>query len=113
MNLLFTILAAFPIGYFVRQRGQAVVAYLAIDALLFTFQTLDVLLNWMGGNGGMGGAKAFGEFPTGFPIDYAAGEVVGYGVVNLIIVLVGVGLTVLGGWVARRRTSEKDVVSVG
>jgi hypothetical protein len=112
MNILFTILAAFPIGFFVKQRGLAIVTYLAIDALLFSFQTLGVLLDWMAGNAGLGGAQAFGPFPTGpLPLNYQSSEVWGYGAVNLVIVLVGIGLTVLGAWVAARRAT-KDVVSV-
>ncbi len=80
--------------------------------MVFAFQSLDVLLNWMGGNSGIGGAKAFGPFPSGpLPITYSESEVAVYGLVNLVIALVGVGLTILGTWVASRR-GAKDVVSV-
>lgn len=113
MNILFTILAAFPIGFFVRPRMIAVTAYLAADALIFTFQTLGMLLTWMAGEGGISGEKAFGPFPTGFPIEYEKSEFVAYGVVNLVIVLAGIGLTLLGTRVAAKRSARKDVVTVG
>lgn len=114
MNILFTIIAALPIGFLVRQRSTAVVAYLAADALLFSYQNVDVMLNWMAGNGGIGGAQAFGPFPTEFPIPYAASDIVGYGLVNLIIVVVGIGLTLLGNWIRSRRSSRAaSTVSVG
>ncbi len=114
MNIIFTVLAAFPIGYFVRQRGLAIVGFLAADALLFAYQTVDVLLIWMSGQpGAFGGNGAFGKAPTKLPIDYPAGDVTAYGVVNLAILLVGIGLTVVGGYVARRRAARRSVVSVG
>jgi hypothetical protein len=113
MNILFTLLAAFPIGFFVRQRAVAVIAYLAAEAFVFTFQTLDVLLNWMGGNGGIGGEKAFGAFPTGFPINYDASQIYAYGLVNLVIALVGIGLNILGNRIATKRAAKKNVVAVG
>ena len=113
MNIIFTLLAAFPIGFFVRRRGVAVAAYLAAEAFVFTFQTLDVLLNWLAGNGGLGGEKAFGAFPTAFPIGYDAGQVFAYGIVNLVIALAGIGLAVLGNRIAGKRAAKKNVVAVG
>ncbi len=35
MNVIFTVLFAFQIGFFVKTRGLAIVTYLALDALLF------------------------------------------------------------------------------
>ena len=32
MNVIFTVLFAFAIGFFVKQRGLAIVTYLALDA---------------------------------------------------------------------------------
>lgn len=107
MNIVFTVLAALPIGILVRKRGLAVITYLAVDALVFTFQTLDVLLNWMAGQNGLGGARAFGPFPTAIPIDFKESEVYAYGVVNLIIVLAGIGLTVLGTVIAGKRAARR------
>lgn len=114
MNIIFTVLAAFPIGYFVRQRVSAVALFLAADALLFTYQTVEVLLVWMAAEPGIFGGDhgAFGPAPTGFPVEYSSSDVLGYGVVNLIIVLVGIGLTLLGHRTASRRVARRGVVEV-
>jgi len=113
MNIVFTIIAAFPMGFLIRQRGLAIVAFLAADAFMFTFQTVSVLLSWMSGEAGIGGAKAFGPFPTTFPITFDEAEVYAYGGVNLAILLVGIGLVVLGNKIAIRRAAKRAVVAVG
>jgi hypothetical protein len=107
MNLLFTVLGAFTLGRLVPRRSAALVAYLIADSFLFSFQTLNVLLTWMSGATGMGGASGFGNSPSGtFPIDYATGEVIGYGAVNLAITTVGVGLVLLGARVRARHAAH-------
>ena len=113
MNIIFTILVALPVGLLVRNRGTAVLAYLIADSFLFTFQTLDVLLNWMAGNAGIGGANAFGPNPDAVPLSYAASDVISYGVVNLVIALAGIGLVLLGYRMRARRTAAKNAVTVG
>lgn len=110
MNLVFTIVSAFAIGFFVRRRAHAVLTYLVLDALLFTFQTLGVLLAWLANDPPV----AFGPSPQGtLPLAYDSNEYVGYGVVNAVIVAVGVGLVVLGSHVARRRAARPEAVPVG
>jgi hypothetical protein len=113
MNLIFTIVASLCIGFFVRSRGTAVVVYLIAAGFVFTFQTLDVLLSWMSGAEGITGSGAFGPFPDGLPLDYQQSEVYAYGIVNLLIVAVGVGLTLGAHRIARRRAATKDVIPVG
>ena len=113
MNIVFTILAALPLGLSVKKRSAAVLAFVIADLFVFTFQTLDVLLNWMAGNSGIGGASAFGPHPETLPITYSAPDVIAYGVVNLVITLAGIGLVVLGNKIRTRRAATKDVVSVG
>jgi hypothetical protein len=113
MNLVFTLIAAFPLGYLVTRRQTALLTYLIVDSFLFTFQTLGVLLTWMSGATGMGGASGLGDSPSGpFPIDYSDGELTAYGVVNLVIVLVGIGLILTGSRVRARRTARREVVEV-
>lgn len=113
MNVVFTLVASLGLGFFVRQRGTAVLTYLIADSFLFTFQTLEVLLNWMSGNEGAGGAKAFGPFPTALPLTYQDSEVLAYGVVNLVIIAVGIGLTIGANRLATKRAATKTGVSVG
>jgi hypothetical protein len=106
MNLLLTVLAAFPLGFLLARRESALLAYLIADSFVFTFQTLNVLLTWMSGDKGLGGSSGFGDYPRGsFPIHYAQGEVMAYGLVNLLITLAGVGLVLLGARVRSRRAS--------
>lgn len=94
MALILTILIAFPLGYFVRNRAVAYVTYIAADGFVFTYQTLYLLLLWVGG-----ATDAFGgPFP-----EANFGQVWSYGPVNLTIIAVGIGLVTLGARVARRR----------
>ena len=86
---------------------------MVLDSFLFTFQTLDVLLNWMSAKDGMGSAKAFGPFPSAIPIAHERSEVFAYGAVNLVIIAVGVGLTIGANKLATRRDAAKTSVSVG
>lgn len=110
MNVIFTVLFAFAIGYFVKERGLAVVAYLALDAIVFAYQSLSVLLNWMADEPPV----AFGPSPSGsFPIEYSASETWGYGLVNLVVVAVGVGLVAAGSKVRTRRAAKQAAVAVG
>lgn len=111
MNILFTVLFAFAIGFFVKQRGLAVVTYLALAALLFAYQTLSVLLEWLGPKTGMEG-EAFGPKPTGLPLKFSNRDLARYGLINLIAITVGVGLVVLGTRVARRRLARRTSVEV-
>ena len=113
MNIIFTILAALPLGLLVRNRGTAVLAFVIADLFVFTVQTIGVLLTWMAGKGGIGGAKAFGPYPNAFPISYTESEVIAYGVVNLVIVLAGIGLVLLGHRIRARRIAAKNAVTVG
>lgn len=116
MNLFFTVLAAFPLGFLVTRRQTAVLSYLIVDSFLFSLQSLNLLLTWMSGGSGLGGSSGFGDTPTGaFPIDYSSSEVIAYGVVNAIIIVVGVGLVLLGSRARARRTGHqaREVVDVG
>jgi hypothetical protein len=112
MNIAFTILVAFPLGLVIRSRGAALLAYLIAELFVFTFQTLDVLLNWLAGDSGIGGANAFGPSPDALPLHYSESEVIAYGVVNLIILLAGTGLVLLGHRIRARRGAAKNAVTV-
>jgi hypothetical protein len=109
MNIAVTLLTALPLGLFVRQRRWALATYLLIECWAFTFQTLYVFLNWAGAKAGIGGAQAFGPYPTRFPLDYKDSEVIAYGVVNLVICLVGIGLVLLGHRLRNRRRPTTTV----
>ena len=115
LNLIFTLVAAFPLGFLIARRETALLSYLIAGSFLFSLQSLNLLLTWMSGGSGLGGSSGFGDTPSGqFPIDYASSEVIAYGIVNAIITVVGVGLVLLGSRVRARRTTPRahDVVDV-
>lgn len=104
MNVIYTVLLAFTFGYFIKNRGIAICIYLAFGAILFTFQSANLVLDWAGG-----GTEAFGgPFP-----DYSGSSFLSYGIINLIIFCIGIGLVVLGGRMASRRSRRADLVEVG
>ena len=83
MDLILTVLLPFPLGCFLASRTAAAIAYSAAFSFVFTFQTLSLVVDWAEGN-----ESAFGgPFPAS---DY--GQVLSYGVVNLVIYAVGWGL---------------------
>ena len=100
MEFILTVLAPFPIGFLVRSRTAAFIAYVATFSFLFTFQTLNLVLEWAGGS-----KEAFGaEFPN-----YQTVEVWAYGVVNLVIFGLGLGLVYVGSRLGSRRRSRRAV----
>lgn len=109
MNLIYTILIALPLGYFVKTRSTAVLAYLLAGSYLFSYQNTIVLLDWFGHNS----PSAFGPFPDDFPAKASGSETLFDGVVNLVITAVGIGLVILGHWFAARRQTKKNLVTTG
>lgn len=67
---------------------------------------------WAFGAATVGMVAAHGPKPAAFPIESSFGELVSYGVVNLVVFAVGVGLVLLGSRVAARRTAGRDAVAV-
>lgn len=115
MNVVLTPVLVVLIGLFVRSRLMATLLYLVIESILFTFQTLSVLLAWMAGEGGFGGAEATGAFgpaPTGLPLEFDERELWAYGAVNLGIMVMGVVLTVLLVTLRNRTRARKVAVTV-
>jgi hypothetical protein len=89
------------IGWFVRPRLTAYVAYLATFSLLFAFQSVVLITEWAGGD-----QKAFGAFPNA-----PRGEAWSYGVVNLVILAVGLGLLTVVSVLASRRRGRSAVAT--
>lgn len=86
MALVLMVLAPFPLGFLLKSRVWAYLAYIALHAFVFTFQTLTLIIEWVGGS-----EAAFGPYP-----DASTEQLWGYGAMNLLIYLVGLGLVVLG-----------------
>jgi len=109
MNIIFTIIAAPLIGWFVGKRLMASVLYLSSVAMVFSFQTLAVMIGWLGGETGFGGASdhgAFGPTPTGLPLHFEEAEVWSYGALNVLITAVGLAIVALFGWLRARRVAK-------
>jgi predicted Na+-dependent transporter len=102
MELIIMVLAPFPIGFLIRNRLAAFVTYIALHGFVFTFQTLNLILEWAGGS-----QEAFGPYPKA-----SSGSILGYGLVNLVIFAVGLGLVYLGGRVGARRRSRERAVAL-
>jgi hypothetical protein len=94
MVAIVTVLAAFPLGYFVRSRSAAGAAYAVAYLWAFVFQTLYLVLDVI--NDSSKSAFEPQEFPWA------------YGVVTLTIFLVGFGLVALGHHVRERRTARSE-----
>lgn len=108
MNLVYTVLAAFPLGYLVTRRQTALLAYLLVGSYLFTFQAISVMLSWLADDRPV----AFGPSPTSLPVTYSESEVWGYAAVNVAITSVGVGLVLLGHRTGSRRRARQGRTEV-
>jgi hypothetical protein len=96
MIAIVTVLFAFPLGYFLKNRLAAYVAYIAIFGYSFTFQTLYLLRSWVGDN-----TQAFSADPDKVPLDYLA--------VTTGIYVIGFGLITLAHRVAAKRRNRTAV----
>jgi len=112
MNVTFTVLCALPFGFFIKQRGLAVVAFMAADAFLFAAQTTLILLLGLTGHPSNDNAFSFASGPEHYTVSWPGFW--SYVALNAVIALVGIGLVVLGNRIAAKRTAKrKDVVTVG
>jgi hypothetical protein len=90
MELIVTVLVAFPLGFFVANRMAAYVAFIAVHSFVFTFQCTELLREWSGGD-----YSAFPKDSGTVPWAYA--------LVNIIIYAAGFGLVTAGHAVRTRR----------
>jgi hypothetical protein len=97
MIAVVTILCAFPLGFFMRNRLAANMAYAVAYLWAFVFQTLYLLLD------AINESKDPAFEPSEFPLSY--------GVVTLTIFVVGFGLVALGHRVGRGRRERRQTSS--
>ena len=102
MELIVMILVPLPLGLLVRSRTAAYLAYIAIHSFVFTFQTANLIMEWANGS-----TEAFGSFP-----DFNNGDVWGYGIINLVIYGVGLGLVTLGYRIRTKRNARRNSVEL-
>jgi hypothetical protein len=106
MNVVFTILIAFPVGYFISQRSTAVITYVLANSFLFTFQTAFLVMKWVDGDN-----HAFGDRGLDWSTERSV-QFYSYIVINGLIIAVGVGLVIFGHKMRARRTAKRGVVAV-
>lgn len=107
MNLIYTVLVALPLGFFIGRRGLAMIVYVLAGTWVLGFQHVAVILAWLANDQPI----AFGPSPMSFPITYDDDQYAGYVAANLAITVVGLGLVALGVWLKeRRRTPAQELV---
>jgi hypothetical protein len=94
MIAVVTLLSAFPLGYFLRDRLAANTAYAIAYLWAFVFQSLYLLLD------ALNESRKPAFEPSEFPLSY--------GVVTLAIFVVGFGLVQLGHRVGRGRRTRRQ-----
>ena len=100
MELIVMLVSTVPLGLLVRNRLAGYVAYTALHAFVFTFQTMILLMEWLNGD-----PSAFGPYP-------AYHSAWAYGVVNVAIYAAGLGLLTLGQRIARRRRARATAIDL-
>lgn len=93
MELIVLLLLPLPLGYLLRPKLAAYLAYVGAQSFIFTFQTMTLTKAWVGGD-----YNAFAKDPS--EPDWA------YAVVNLVIYAAGLGLVALGAWLRERRQAR-------
>jgi hypothetical protein len=96
---LLTVLVAFPLGWFVRNRLGAYVAYGLAFAHVYTFQTASLVMEWTKGSTAAFGADA------GTPESWST-TAWGYLVTTTLIYAAGFGLVTLGHRLRARRAGR-------
>lgn len=97
MIAIVTVLFAFPLGFFLRNRLTAAVTYAAAYLWSYTFQTQYLLRAWA-----LGDDSAFSRQPD---------PAVDYGLVTLGIFLAGFGLVALGHRAGKRRRARRSTAA--
>jgi hypothetical protein len=98
MIVIITVLAAFPLGFLLRNRLAAVGAYLALYLYAFTFQTGYLTRAWVQGD------------DSAFPREADFG--LAYLAVTAAVLAVGCGLVLLGHHLGAQRRSRRGTADL-
>ncbi|GAA1700498.1 hypothetical protein GCM10009745_54220 [Kribbella yunnanensis] len=105
MIAILTILVALPLGLLVRNRLAAYLIFAIAFAQIYTFQSINLVMEWVNGS------------TEAFPRDGKTellGGTLGYLEFTSAIYAVGFGLITLGHWLRnRRRTAKNHEVALG
>jgi hypothetical protein len=96
MNLIVSILIAFPLGFFVPSRLAAQVSYAALYLFFYVSTAVILLIEWTAGS-----TEAFGPFPGGDD-----GQVLSFVLISAVVFGLGALLVHAGSVVRRRRASR-------
>lgn len=100
MVAIVALLVALPLGFFCTKRAIAFIAYIAVFAHVYTFQTATLVMEWVNGN-----ASAFPQEKS----QNMVGGSSGYLAVTSLVYLVGFGLVWVGSKLRTRREGRAVV----
>lgn len=100
MIAILTVLVALPLGLLIRNRLAAYLVYAVLFAQAFTFQTANLVMEWVKGS-----TEAFPAEPA----NNLSGSL-GYLAFTSTIYAIGFGLITLGHWLRNRRRTQTDAV---
>ncbi|WP_433013890.1 hypothetical protein [Kribbella sp. CA-294648] len=98
MIAVLTILVALPLGLLVRNRLAAYLTYAILFAQVFTFQTANLVMEWVKGS------------TEAFPAEPGLSGTWGYLAFTSMIYAIGFGLITVGHWLRNRRRERADAV---
>lgn len=97
MNLVIALVIALGAGLAFRQRLGAHLAYISGALFVFTWASVVVIAEWAAGD-----TAALGPFP-----EADQGQVIAFGVVNLVVLILGVGVVEVGQRLRARMTTGR------
>jgi hypothetical protein len=100
---ILTVLVAFPLGWFVRNRVAGFLAYGLLMAHLYTYQTALLVMEWVNG-----ADAAFAQTSSTSLLDVSWG----YLAVTSLIYAVGLGLVALGQRLRTRRDTARGIAQL-
>jgi hypothetical protein len=103
VTAVLTVLVAFPLGWFVRNRVAGFLAYGLLMAHLYTFQTANLVMEWVNG-----ADAAFAQTTSRSLLDVSWG----YLAVTSFIYAIGLGLVALGQQLRLRRDRRREAVQL-
>jgi hypothetical protein len=97
MIAILTVVAALPLGLLVRNRMAAYLVYTILFSNLFTFQTANLVMEWVNGS------------RDAFDAKVSLGDTIPYLIVNALLGGAGYGLVTVGHWLRNRRRTGHEV----
>jgi hypothetical protein len=100
MIAILTILVALPLGLLVRNRLAAYLAFAIAFSHVYTFQTANLVMEWVNGS-----THAFPASQSNTLLD----GTLGYFAFTSMIYAIGFGLVTLGHWLRNRRRATPEI----